>query len=87
MVLRGIPRYVYETGTKVKNVGLDFSILLRTLTFLNHSSKGSKSNQGKIACAKRLIPIHYKRKPLVLFSTGNAKGDTIKSINHGPSQQ
>lgn len=36
---------------------------------------------------KEVVAIHYKHKPLVLFSAGNAKGDTIKVINHAQSQQ
>ncbi len=52
------------------------------LNIFLHSPKGSKNNQGKIACVKRVIVIHYKLKPLVLFSAGNAKDDTTKIIKH-----
>lgn len=48
------------------------------LNISQHSSKGSKSNQGKNACVKRLVATRYKIKPLVLFSTGNTKDDRQK---------
>ncbi len=54
---------------------------------MEQSSKDSKSNQGKIACVKRLMAILYKHKPLVFFSTGNVKNDTTKVIKHAQSQQ
>ncbi|KEY61039.1 hypothetical protein U725_02829 [Lactococcus cremoris subsp. cremoris GE214] len=38
------------------------------LNISQHSPKGSKNNQGENACVKRLVAIHYKHIPLVLFS-------------------